>query len=55
VSEVIPIKRVVVSANGNEYESPSAFARHEHQIKTGKSFSKIKIKRANEPLVTKEE
>lgn len=48
--KVINTKRVVVTPNGEEYDNPSAFARHEKQTALGKAFTTIKIKRADEPL-----
>lgn len=50
MSEIITVRRVVVTASGEEYDNPSAFVRHEQQTAIGKAFTTIKIKRADEPL-----
>ncbi|GEM_PF-5327616 len=50
MSKVINTKRVVVAPNGEEYDNPSAFARHERQTALGHAFTRIRIKRSDEPM-----
>lgn len=51
MSDVIQIKRVVVSPSGEAYESVGAMRRHEYQRSVGKARTTVQIRKVPTPHV----
>lgn len=48
--KIIKTKRVIVTREGSEFDSPGAFKRHQYQSSIGKARTTVQIRRADQPL-----